>query len=195
MKIGIDLDDTVWKYHEKFFEFYNHNNDTYHKLEDYNEYSMQDFLDISPEETYNLFDSFDSSVFFEEVLFLEGFLESFELLNKKHEIYFITARPSSTLDRVLYRMSKFLDEHPTIHFVRNSDTNTRKEKVEYCRELGVEVMIDDAFHHLELCSKKGINGLLIDYPWNQKEKLPENITRVKNWGEIILEIEKYENRK
>lgn len=195
MKIGIDLDDTVWKYHEKFFEFYNHNNGTEHKLEDFNEYSINNFLNLSEEEVKFLLDTFDESIFFEEVLFLEGFLESFKILSEKHEIYFITARPSKTLDTVIKRMRKFLSENPKIHFVINSETNTRKEKVEYCRELGIDVMIDDAFHHLELCSKDGINGLLIDYPWNQKEELPENITRVKNWEEILLEIEKYENRK
>jgi len=195
MKIGIDLDDTIWKYHEKFFEFYNHNNGTNYIMEDYNQYSLNNFFNITEEEVVILIDKFEESVFFEEVLFLEGFLESFKSISKYHEVYFITARPSKTLDTVIKRMMKFLSENPKIHFVRDSKTNIRKEKSEYCRELGIDIMIDDAFHHLELCSKDGINGLLIDYPWNQKEELPENIIRVKNWKEILFEIKKHENRK
>jgi len=195
MKIGIDLDDTVWKFHEKFLKFYNERNGTNYDINEYKEYSLENFLDIEKEEVKKLLNLYDATDDFLEASFLEGFLESFLILNKNHEIYFITARPSHTEDLVLKIISKFMNKKPNIYFVHNSETNKRKEKVEYCIELGIDLMIDDAFHNLELCSVKGINGLLINYPWNQKEKLPENIIRVNNWKEIILEVEKYEKQR
>lgn len=192
MKIGIDLDDTVWKFHEKFFEYYNHKNGTNYLIKDLLEYSVQNFLKLTEKETIKLFDEFDESLFFEEVYLLDNFLESLKKIKEKHEIFFITARPSYSLSNVIKRFKKFIDCDPKIHFVRDTENNIITKKFEIAGKLGVEIMIDDAFKHLDECSKNGINGILINYPWNKNKKLPKNIVRVNNWEEIVLEVEKYE---
>ena len=59
-------------------------------------------------------------------------------------------------------------------------------KAEVCKEIGAVALIDDSLKHLLQCSEVGIEGILFgDYPWNQTDSLPENITRCTNWLEVL----------
>jgi uncharacterized HAD superfamily protein len=61
-----------------------------------------------------------------------------------------------------------------------------RPKSEVCIELGVSYLIDDNLTAVTQTSAFGIKALLFgDYPWNQAKELPEGVTRVKNWQEVL----------
>ena len=71
-------------------------------------------------------------------------------------------------------------------FSSNPYCNTKgKTKGELCKDLNVDLMIEDDPKYAEDCALKGINVLLLDKPWNQNCIEHENIIRVKNWKEIL----------
>ncbi|MBU3912539.1 MAG: hypothetical protein KKE50_00445, partial [Nanoarchaeota archaeon] len=79
----------------------------------------------------------------------------------------------------------FLD----FQIIFSGDVYGGKCKEEICRELDIPVIIED--HHEKSIdyANAGIKVILFNRPWNKKLS-HENITRVKNWGEILEEIEK-----
>ncbi|NCN87031.1 hypothetical protein GW932_04295 [archaeon] len=194
MKIGIDLDDTVWKFHEKFFEFYNEKYGTNYELKDYYIYNLEVFLGITREETHSLFKEYESLEKYKYIPFLEGVKEGIEYLSRNFEKnIFLTARLSSDENLVRDRLSKLSLENPEIFYQHDENRKYLGSKVSYCLKEGISVMIDDGYHNLEECSKEGIKCFLVDMPWNQDKELNENIIRVKDWKEIIEKLEEIKN--
>lgn len=63
--------------------------------------------------------------------------------------------------------------------------NKARSKADVCKELKADILIDDHIHHAEQVAKAGIKVLVFgNYPWNQAEKLLENMQRVKDWHEV-----------
>lgn len=194
LRLGIDLDDTVWKTIENIIKYYNLKNKTDYKVSDCYDYSMREFLGITKEEKLKILNNYNEEMFSEELFLLDGFLEIFEKIQDKFEIFFITARPSGTKKFVLERMKKVFgdgnEEKIPIHFCLDLEKDIYIPKVDICQELGIDIMIDDGLHHLKECSEKGIKCLLLDYPWNRDDTLGGNIIRVDTWNDIFKELEK-----
>lgn len=58
-------------------------------------------------------------------------------------------------------------------------------KARLCRELGADYLIDDHIKHCLGVDAIGLKALLFgDYSWNKQAKLPDTITRVRNWAEV-----------
>lgn len=190
IKIGVDLDDTIWKFHKGFFEYYNNKFGTNHKIENHFDYCLEDRFNISKIEVFNILDEFSYSNFSIEIELMEGAIDSIKKLNEKYEIFFITARHEGLFERTFNHLKKYFDFDFEILFVFDKDRNLIKEKVEYCLDKNIKIMIDDRLKTLNSCSRKGIKGILLNQPWNSGEKIEENIVRVNNWNEILEEIEK-----
>jgi len=62
------------------------------------------------------------------------------------------------------------------------------KKSAICKELGVDLIIEDAPHYIEDCSEAGIKVFIFDRPWNQEVRENDLITRVRDWGEIGREL-------
>ncbi len=196
LKIGIDLDDTIWKFHESFFEFYNNKFGTNYSVEDYNVYNLEMFLGIDREETHKLFEEYESLEKYQELPLLENVQEGLNFIyNNFDEIHYITARPVFHEKLVKKRLSNIVSEEPKLFFQLDENRKKISDKSDYCLRNGVNVMIDDGYHNLEECSKEGIKSLLIDYAWNRDKNLNGNIIRVKNWKEIVEKLEEFRNGK
>lgn len=60
-----------------------------------------------------------------------------------------------------------------------------RSKADVCKEIDADLLIDDHIAHATVVAKAGIDVLLFgDYPWSKVEQLPDNVQRVKGWGEI-----------
>lgn len=185
MKIGIDLDDTIWKFHEKFFEFYNLKYGTTHKIEDYNIYDMGLFLNLDKKNILALFDEYESLEKYKILPLMDDVERVLLELNKEHEIYFITARSERTKDIVIERLKKiFLHSNQRVFFTHDENWNKIFEKVDFCLREGIDFMIDDNLKNLELCFNKGIKGILLTHPWNKYIEINFNIIRVNSWKEV-----------
>ncbi|MFB5637734.1 MAG: hypothetical protein ACE5RF_04920 [Nitrosarchaeum sp.] len=188
IKIGIDLDDTVWKFHEKFFEFYNEKYGTSYSVDNYDIYNFEEFLGITREQVFSLLDEHETLDKYKKIPLLDFVKESLLELDKKYEIHFITARADYQKDLILSRLSEIFDRELPIFFQYDENRNEKCGKVDYCLENGIKIMIDDGYHNLIKCSENGIKCFLIDYAWNKEKELNENIIRVNNWKEIMEEI-------
>lgn len=186
MKIGIDLDDTVWKFHEKFFEFYNEKYGTNYKYEEYKIYDIGKYFNIERKDALILVDEYESLKKYEILPLIDNVEKSLIDLSKNHEIYFITARSTKTKDIVLKRLEKiFSHKNHNVIFMHNENWEKINEKVDFCLSEGIDVIIDDNFDNLRLCSEEGIKGILITCPWNANEELDKKIIRVNSWNEIM----------
>ncbi len=117
-----------------------------------------------------------------------------ELCTKGHNMYVITARKFSTMKNPLGSLSRNLFrkwsnknglKFKKIFFC--SEKNTPPQKLEYCRQISADIMIDDKPDIALYLAENGVRVLLFDAPYNKSAK-HKNITRVYNWNEIYSYI-------
>lgn len=188
MKIGIDIDnvlaelsDALHLWHE---EKYNYSKTTQERTQ----FGLAFSWNCSQEEATKRLLEFYQSKEFKETTPVKGAIKAIDKLAKEHELHAITARPVHIEEETL----KWIDKHFSLKNFKKIHINGQcinkevvKTKTDICQELGIKLMIEDALHFADDCAEKGIKVLLLDWPWNQKDKLHSNITRVKDWDEIL----------
>ncbi len=191
MKIAIDIDETVLEFLGGFFSFYKkHHNPhfNYSPNKVYN-YLFEDILGVDSEEVRKLFTEFKHTPFFKNLPAVDGAKEAILELSQKNDIIFITARP---IDLGAETKSQLKSLFPKNNFqiIHTHDNNNRKikEKAEFCKELGIRIMIEDDARAALKCTEEGMICFLIDKPWNKKQEEHEKIIRVKSWPEIVQRL-------
>lgn len=113
-----------------------------------------------------------------------------KLCSQGHSLYVITARkfsamnnPPGSLSRNLFR--KWTEKNGLIFgdIFFCSEKNTPLWKLEYCRQISADIMIDDKPDIALYLAENGVKVLLFDAPYNKTVE-HENITRVCSWDEI-----------
>jgi 5'(3')-deoxyribonucleotidase len=125
----------------------------------------------------------------------EPFEESKEAvakLSKHYELAVVTARHPQFEDMTI----EWLREHYKSSFVSITHIGFAPimekpiTKAAVCLELGAIALIDDSIDHILQCSKSDIEGVLFgNYPWNQTNALPPNVTRCTSWLEVLEHFE------
>jgi uncharacterized HAD superfamily protein len=190
LRIGIDIDDTIWKFHKKFFEYFNEKNGTDYDVGNYKEYSLENFFGINQEEVKELLDGFYDSSHSANFELMEGVKEVILKLNEEHKIYFITAKHEGLNEFTVKKLNEIFGVDFPLFFVFDKNKNLIKKKVDYCLDKGIDILIEDRLKNLNKCAEKGIRGILMNQTWNQEDNLPERIKRVNNWNEVLEEVEK-----
>ncbi|OGL36812.1 hypothetical protein A3E49_02105 [Candidatus Saccharibacteria bacterium RIFCSPHIGHO2_12_FULL_49_19] len=130
---------------------------------------------------------FDTQTFKNSMPFSEAKQAVLEL-SRNYKMIVITAR-----DTILERATKdWLDEHfkelfTATHFTARYNLEGEiQTKASVALANKTDYLIDDALDHCEDAAKVGIKALLFgEYPWNQSDKLPKGVVRVKNWQEVL----------
>ena len=179
--IAVDLDDVLMDFNNPLFGFYNEKHDTHHKLEDLTSYQVESAWGCPQEKALEIIKQFYVSKEHKTALPKKGAVKALSILKKDFRLVVITAR-SPEFKEISERWINFhfLNTFESIHFSH--------KKSEICDELGVELFIDDALHNALDVGKPERPVYLFDAPWNQKEDLPEHITRVKSWEEIMEKL-------
>ena len=68
------------------------------------------------------------------------------------------------------------DSHP--------ENGSGKSKAEICKDLNIDVMVEDSYTYSERIAKFGIPVILLNYSWNINKPETENIYRAKDWSEV-----------
>ena len=110
------------------------------------------------------------------------------MLGVENELIVVSARPEETSNGTMEWMGRYFNGvfsgvYLTGQWARSG--NGRK-KHEVCKEIGIDLLIDDYLGHANECSNDGIRVLLFDQPWNQG-KLSNGTKRVYSWKDIIKE--------
>lgn len=177
MKIGIDIDDTITDSYNKIL-------DELQKVFGINKFDCikqgMTYYDIKKQiPNYNEF-CFDN---FEEILkdvpLKPGVKEILDkLINKGHEIYFITARRLGEYKNPYKFTKKFLADN-CINYTKLHIGVINKGK--FCKENNIELFIDDTVEKCKSAKEHGIKTYLFDNTFNKETNEYE---RVYSWYDI-----------
>jgi len=192
MKIGIDIDEVIVKFIDKFLEFYNQKKNTNFKFNDFNTYDFWDIVGGTKEEAIKLVYEFCDSDLIDGLELLENAKEGVDKLNNEHEIIIITARSPKHKEKTFNFFDKYFPGLKEKIIFSRDGYGGKVSKEIICKENNIELMIEDHKNYSLTCAENGIKVLLLDKPWNQNVE-HENIIRVNNWNEIINKIEVMKN--
>lgn len=122
---------------------------------------------------------------------MPGVKESLEILSKENDIYAITARGLINKETKRYVSKRLIGldiKFDNIHF-------EVKDKLEKCKNLNIELMIEDNPEICEVLSKNGIKCLYLRDKNSSKLVENEYLIEVNNWGEILRYIINNKNSK
>ena len=176
MKLGVDLDDVLGEYVPTFLSWFNQKYDKNVYINDINDWDLSKPLGVTKKETSRLIKEFAKSKEFDVIPPVLNARAVLETLGYKNHL--ITARHPI----MLYKTKSWVDEY----FGDLFDTVITgvKNKSVYCRDNGIDVMIDDNFAAIEGCVRNGTKGIIMNKPWNWQYTTPENCDRANNWANI-----------
>lgn len=191
LKIGIDIDNVIADSYPAFLAKFNEEFGMNIKYEEISDFY---YLEKHPHVEHAQAKELIAEILTDEKLQLaiSPYTGAFQIISSWKAggcgIHYITSRPFTIKDLTIKWLGKhgFLFPEATLDlFNMNKHFDVhRKEIKEYKRiaaqKRGVNLFIEDS---KEIAQTMEIDVLLLDRPWNQG-KLPKNVRRVKNWGEI-----------
>ena len=195
-KIGIDMDDVLMDFGVNLFEFYNSRNGTNFTQADALHFELTKVWNCDPEKAIQTVADFYKTDLHHNASPLAGAVEFVKKQkNNGHELFVITARPEEHKEATTNWLTKhFPNLFSDIVFLNHSsggatDPKKSKKKSEACRDLGIEIFIDDALHNVNdvATATVGIKTYLLDKPWNRNGELHSSVKRIFHFDEVIFE--------
>lgn len=150
------------------------------KFSDVTRYQFYQCLDISSDDCYEIVNYVITNPFICNVGPVEGAVKTLTELSKRIDLVFITARQSRfeipTKKLIRFILPDIDKDKITIIHERGS------KKHEILKKLNIEYFVDDKLTTCSTLKQQGIQAILYDSPWNQKEI---NVDRVLNWNELF----------
>lgn len=179
LKIGIDIDDTiaeVWR--KEILENYNKKYKKNITLNDIKSHNFNGDENLKKE-----FFDFHYKNITKHKLFPKAKEIILKLLERGDEIFFITSRPNlDEKDTRIWFDLNFGDIFKdNIHFTFQYNDPCKSIPV---KTLGIDILIDDAPHHIENVSKEKKLVLMYNQPWNENINEGDYKKRVRSWEEI-----------
>lgn len=195
MKIGIDIDDTTFltvkamlKYADIFEEERQGktiSRDTFGLIK--NRYYLQALYGWDDKTKFAFFEKYYKNIL-EECTILPDADKIIQKLKKEgHTIHFITARLMNIKDCDTETITKKSLKDFNIPY--DSLDLHISDKLSFCKENGIHVLIEDSYETCKQLSDNGIKSILMTTKMNENIETNE-IVRVNNWNEIYEEIEK-----
>ena len=189
MKIGLDVDEVLGNLIDPIMKFHNQESQTNFSKHDVISYGLEELWGGTKEETLEKVLEFYDHQLFHSIQPLPDSQKVLNELYPSHELHVITSRPIQIQQETENWISQYFPNIiEGVHFAGGWANGNAKSKKEICENIGIELMVEDCLEFAEDISLSGTEVLLYDYPWNQKEKLPENITRVYSWQDISNQI-------
>jgi len=190
MKIGIDLDEVLVEYLAVLIDHHNATYNTSLTKEQFKSYKFWEIWGGTREEAIQKVYTFYQTADFKNLKPLPHSQKTIDILKQNHELFVITSRPHDIREIT----KELIDEHfPNTfsniifanHYSQNGEEITKKQ---ICDSVGIEILIEDSLDYALECLNEKRKIFLFDYPWNQSEKLPAGIHRIKSWKEILRHI-------
>lgn len=127
---------------------------------------------------------------------MQDAIETLRWLAKEHELHMVTGRTDLSIESTRLWVEKYFGDEV---FTSLQFTNfgmapdmgfKQRSKAEVCKELGVELLIDDHLRHVKIVAAEGIPAVLFgEYPWNAADVLPIGVVRLKDWTQVREYVE------
>ncbi|PIR38766.1 MAG: hypothetical protein COV34_00405 [Candidatus Zambryskibacteria bacterium CG10_big_fil_rev_8_21_14_0_10_42_12] len=184
--IGLDFDDVIFDMCGSIVEYHNKNYGTNLTRDDMVSFEFSDVWKCSiPETQRRVWEFFDSPEHQVSEPVPDAIEHVKELLDN-YKVTIVTARPETHM----VPTKKWLENHvpellPYMHFTNGFGGGVKREKGEVCKELGIDIFVEDAPIHIESVSKTVPQVYLFDMPWNKAlVDLPKNVERVHSWADL-----------
>jgi len=183
LRVMIDVDDVLTNFNKAFLRLCHEEFGTPDDLQ----ISEWDFYKSIPGLTLEMeqlvWEKIKQTVNFYETLPAYGSKEDFLSLRKailegKHEFYFITSRFPTKGKSVEEQTSSWIEQHVGVRPV----VLVAPRKGRLCKELRIEIALDDAPHHIEDLTSHSIRVVVMDWSYNRHIK---DLPRVKSLSEFI----------
>jgi uncharacterized HAD superfamily protein len=187
--IAVDIDEVLFPMVPDLIKYVDREHKVKLTPEDFSYYSLEGIWPAGSAEGAIVFENYKNQVT-TEIAPVKDAAEALGKLSLKYDVIVMTSR-----DIKVEQITKgWLNRHfpeifKEVHLLGNrhdSLPDQWRPKSETCLELGVSYLIDDNLTAVKETSAVGVKTLLFgDYPWNQLDELPPNVTRVKDWQEVL----------
>jgi 5'(3')-deoxyribonucleotidase len=187
-KIAVDVDEVLFPFVEEFIKDHNIRFATGLNKSQFLSYDFSEPLGLDAPKTAEKVYAFQKQLGSKGVKPLDKSREAVAKLSKHYDLAIVTARhPQFEPITTKWLREHFEDSFASITHIGYAQVMEKpRTKAEVCLELGAIALIDDTIDHIVECSKSGVKGVLFgNYPWNQTEVLPSNVTRCSNWQEVL----------
>lgn len=200
MKIGVDLDDVIAvcavPYLRRFAAEYKVELPDEHEIGWHLLRQMDDKVPSRERDRFRM--RLYDGTFFSDLDIYEDCPSVLEqLVQKGHEIYFITARNEARrmVTETWLREKRILDYAKAVHLKPHGEFNpdyprgrydpqsSAAYKVRLAQELRLDLFCEDDVVISQALAEAGVRVMLFDHPWN-REVSHERITRVSGWSEV-----------
>lgn len=189
IKIGVDIDEVVLEFFERYLILFNKKFNTNFKLNDITNYHFWEITGVPKQDCLDLAHEMHVSENQNNVSLVEGVEDAIFKLKKDYNVYFITSRPEKYRDVMTKTLRTIFTNLKFKIFFSSGVWGVAKTKGELCNELGITVMVEDNADYALTCAKAGVKTFLLDKPWNQEYEPNKNLIKVKNWPEILERLE------
>lgn len=182
MKIGFDFDDVLCDFQKSWIEFNNQHFKSNLKYENMYDYDYRKVMGITTEEMLRRFKLMIDEGWFENFTPCVGAVETIKALKQQgHQLYIITARDIGIFDVTTRWTTKYFPECFTEIILTdqmsvNYGPNNTVKKSDIAKSRSLELMVDDAPHHIEDYVANNINCIMVNVPWNSRFDMPESFT-------------------
>ena len=194
MLIGIDLDEVLVGLMPQLIKYHNRYYKTSYIYNDFKSFFLWETWGGTKEETDKKIWNFYNSKLFEQALPIEGAIDAIEQLSTKYKLLVITSRPEKIRKKTKDWLRKYFPKKfNKVYFAYNFSygVGNAKKKLDICQDLKIDLLIDDCLENVEEIGniQHKMQALLFDRPWN-RVSLPEKVTRVYSWQEIVGKVNK-----
>jgi uncharacterized HAD superfamily protein len=186
--IAVDIDEVLFPLAPTFLNYYNEQSGTSITLDDMTSYYLHEVTGEPRDVELAKLEAYIDTEHHINSLPIDGALEAIKKLHARYSLIVVTSRAPFFGEHT----KNFLEKHFTglydgFYNVHRSDIEHKDiSKAQICKEISAIALIDDHLNYVLDAAKHGVECLLFgDYAWNQCEKLPDKVTRVKNWQEVL----------
>ena len=187
MLIGIDIDDVLADLATALVRFHNDTYGTRLTKAHHCDYDLSKVWGCTQAESVARVMKFFESPLFDSITPVAGAVEGVSSLKGGgHRLVVITSRPGQIAAKTTGWVEKhFPGRFDDIYFASHAAGKDNVKKSGFCADLGVEIMLEDCLQIALECSGERVRVFLLDAPWNQSDGLPEGVTRVFSWDEMV----------
>ncbi len=195
MIIGVDIDDVVGDLINGLNAYAKKHHNLHFSRDEYKSYTFNDLWKMPQDKFDAIMINWRNSNYFSDMGVIEHSQTTLTELAKEHQIIFITSRNVDKEDITKKWLQKnFTFPIQVVHtYNKYAKDSVKKSKIETCKELNMQVMIEDQEAFAIECANGNIQVILLNSPWNKHTPTHKNITRVDSWlnvEKIITELEK-----
>lgn len=189
--IAVDLDDVISAQAEALIEFSNQKWGTHLNVDDYDEHWAK-MWNLDEQQLKQRALEINNSGIFRRFKHVDEAIPVLQKLSKNYKLVIATSRQKHLQKDTLEWLDKYFGGLFTeIHFADiwdrplHSQIRVNLTKKDLLERIEADYLIDDLPKHCIAAAEAGIEALLFgDYSWNRLDKLPQKVTRVKDWQAV-----------